>query len=88
MANKRRLKKAVHAICDELFAEAVALSTYGTETQQANADTQLYAIVKVEDECISRISHPEPGMKPSLYFKDLKEKFSAQLSDIIDQMNG
>jgi len=88
MANKRVLKKVVHGICDELFAEAVALKTYGTEAQQANAETHLFAIVKMEDEFVSRISHPEPGMKPSLYFKDLKEKFSAQISDIIDQMNG
>jgi hypothetical protein len=42
----------------------------------------------MEDECIRRVSHPEPGMKANAYFKDLREKFAAQLSDIVDQMNG
>ena len=36
---------------------------------------------------IARISHPEPGMEPRLYYKDLREKFSVQVSDIIDQIN-
>ena len=88
MANKRFLERAIHNVCDELFAEAVALSLYGAKEQQDAATAQLYAIAKVEDDCIRRISHPEPGMKPSVYFKDLREKFTAQVSDIVDQMNG
>ena len=87
MANKRELKSAIHGVCDELFAEAVALSLYGTKAQQESATDHLYAIAKIEDECIRRISHPEPGMKASDYFKDLKEKFAAQVNIIIDQMN-
>ena len=88
MANKRTLKKCVHLICEELFAEGVALSLYGTDVQREGAQALLYSIVKIEDDCTRRISHPEPGMKPKLYFKDLREKFNAQVSDIIDQMNG
>ena len=88
MANKRSLKRAIHGICDELFAEAMALSLYGAKEQKENAKSQLSAIVKMEEEFICRVSHPEPGMKASLYFKDLGEKFLAQASDIIDQMNG
>ena len=88
MANKRALKRTVHDVCDELIAEAMALSLYGTKGQQERAYNQLFAIAKIEDECISRISHPEPGMKAKVYFKDLKEKFTANVSDIVDQMNG
>ena len=88
MANKRDLKHSIHSVCDELIAEAMALSLYGTKGQQERAYNQLFAIAKLEDECISRISHPEPGMKAGTYFKDLKEKFSAHVSDIVDQMNG
>lgn len=88
MANKRVLKKAIHGVCDDLFAEAVALMHYGEKGQKENAKAQLYAIAKMEDECIRRVSHPEPGMKANAYFKDLREKFAAQLSDIVDQMNG
>ena len=88
MANKRTLKRGIHLICEELFAEAVAVSLYGAEAQRESANALLFSIVKTEDECIRRVSHPEPGMKPKDYFKDLREKFSAQVSDIIDQMNG
>ncbi len=88
MANKRSLKLAIRLICEELFAEAVALSLYGTQIQQERAQALMFSIVKMEDEFIRRISHPEPGMKARLYYKDLREKFSAHASDIMDQLNG
>ena len=88
MTNKRTLKRAIHLSCEDLFAEAIALSLYGAKAQQQSATALLYSIAKLEDEYICRISHPEPGMKASDYFKDLREKFSAQVNDIIDQMNG
>ncbi|MBO4720708.1 MAG: hypothetical protein J5658_12655 [Prevotella sp.] len=88
MANKRSLKKAIHLVCEDLFAEAIALSLYGTKAQQQSANDLLFSIVKLEDKCVCRICHPEPGMKASDYFKDLREKFSAHVNDIVDQMNG
>lgn len=87
MANKRSLKKSINLICEELFAECVAVSLYGTEDNKDNAEALLFAIVKLQNEFISRVSHPEPGMKPKTYFKDLREKFSGQVSDILDQIN-
>ena len=88
MANKRTLKHAIHLICEELFAEGIAVSLYGTETQRENANALLYSIVKIEDEFIRRVSHPEPGMKAKLYFKDLRDNFSAQVGEVVDQLNG
>ena len=88
MANKRTLKRSIRLICDELFTEAVALSLYGPDTVKHNAEAQLFSIVKIERNYISRISHPEPGMKASAYYKDLREKFTAQVSDLLDQLNG
>ena len=52
MANKRTLKKAIHLICEDLFAEAIALSLYGAEAQQESANALLFSIVKLEDEYI------------------------------------
>ena len=88
MANKRTLKRAIHSICEGLFAEALAISLYGPEVVRENAEATLFSIVKLEDDYLCRISHPEPGMKPKAYFKDLGEKFSAQVSEILDQLNG
>ena len=87
MASKKTLKRAIHSLCEALFAEAISVSLYGTKGQQGNAEALLFSILKVEDEFIRRASHPEPGLSAKVYFKDLREKFSAQVSEIIDQLN-
>ena len=88
MTNKRTLKRIIHGVCEELFAEAMALSLYGAQGQKDNATAQLFAILKMEDDYLRRVSHPEPGMKANKYYKALRESFAAQVSDIMDQMNG
>jgi len=87
MANKRTLKHAINLICEELFSEAVAASLYGNERHQDNAEALLFSIIKLQNEYISRVSHVEPGLKAKFYFKDLREKFNAEVGDIIDQIN-
>ena len=87
MANKRTLKRGINVICEELFTEAVAASLYGMETNHDNAEALLFTIVKMQAEYTCRVSHPEPGMPAKKYFKDLREKFAAQASEIIDQIN-
>ncbi len=86
MTNKRTLKKAITLICEELFAEGVAISLYGPRPQK-EAEALLYSIVKMQDNYLKRVSHPEPGMSAKAYYKDLREKFSAQVSEILDQIN-
>lgn len=87
MANKRTLKKAINQICEELFAESIAVSLYGTKNIKDNAEAILFSILNLQNHYIRRISHPEPGMKAKDYYKDLREKFSAQVGEIVDQIN-
>lgn len=87
MANKRTLKRTINLICEELFSECIAASLYGAENHEENAEAVLFSIVKLQSETISRVSHPEPGMAPKLYFKDLREKFAARASELADQVN-
>ena len=87
MTNKRTLKHAINLICGELFAEAVAASLYGNERHEENADAVLSSIIQLQKNYISRVSHAEPGMKPKKYFKDLREKFAAEVDEIVDQIN-
>ena len=87
MASKRTLKKKINLICEELFAEGVARSLYGHDAQKDNGQAILFSIVKMQNNYISRISHPEPGMKAKDYFKDLREKYSAEIGEILDQIN-
>ena len=44
------------------------------------------SILGVYANSISRVSHPQQGMKPKLYFKDLKDKFEQEICEIIDVM--
>lgn len=87
MANKRTLKHAINMVCDELFTEAVAASLYGNDDNKGNTEALLFSILRTQSDFVCRVSHPEPGMKANLYYKDLREKFSAQVSEIVDQIN-
>lgn len=87
MANKRTLKHAIKLVCGELFAECVAASLYGSKNNEENFEALLYSIIKIQDNYISRVGHPEPGMPAAIYFRDLKDKFNAEVDDIINQIN-
>ena len=87
MANKRKLKKSINLICETLFADCVAVSLYGPKGNKENMDALLFTIVKMQDHFTRRISHPEPGITAKDYYKDLREKFSAQVSNILDQID-
>ena len=86
MTNKRTLKKAITAICEELFAEGVAIALYGPRPKK-DVEALLFSIVKMQNNYIKRVSHPEPGMSAKTYYKDLRENFSAQVSEVLDQLN-
>ena len=86
MANKRTLKKAINLICEDLFAEGIAVALYGPRPK-SEVEALLFSIVKMQNNYISRVSHPEPGMKANAYFKDLWEKFSAEANEVLDQMH-
>ena len=88
MANKRLLKKAITRVSEDLFVECVAASVYGNDVHKDNnAEAVLSSIIKMHSNFTRRISHPEPGMPAKAYFKDLREKFSSQASELIDQIN-
>ena len=84
MANKRDLKQTINLVCEELLSECIAASLYGHNSQ--SADSLIYSTLKMQNDFISRISHPEPGMAPKQYYKKLREDFVAQASDINDQI--
>ena len=87
MANKRTLKHAINLICAELLAECIAASLYRTEAHKDNAEALFHTILTMQANFCSRVSHPEPGMKASAYYKDLREKFTAQVGEIVDQID-
>lgn len=87
MMNKRSLKKAINAVSDQLFANAVAVSLYGNDRNAENDEVLINSIISLREDFVSRISHPEPGMKKQAYYKDLQEKFIKQAQELADQIS-
>lgn len=87
MAKRKTLKRNINQICTDLFAECIAMSLYGTDSEKENAESLMHSIIKIESDFISRISHTEPGMTAKAYFKDLITKFKAQITEIADQIS-
>ena len=85
--NKRSLKKAINAVSDQLFANAVACSLYGSNRNAENDEVLINSILKLREDFVSRISHPEPGMKKQAYYKDLQEKFVKEAQELADQIS-
>lgn len=87
MANKRDLKRTINYITSELFAECVAASLYNGKPDQNEVDGILSAIVMTNTDFIKRVSHPEPGLKQSAYYKQLIIDFNKQTGELIDQIS-
>lgn len=87
MANKRKLKKIINYICGDLFSECVAISLYNNNAKKDEINTLLTSIIIIKNDYICMISHPEPGIKPKVYYRNLKEKFSTQIGEITDSIS-
>ncbi len=81
---RRELKLVVNYVCEELFAECVAASMYNGTPDPKNVESLLVNIAELRADFVSRISHPEPGLPPKKFFKDLKMSFNEQVSEIVD----
>ncbi|MGN1376683.1 MAG: hypothetical protein ACI4V5_09010 [Prevotella sp.] len=84
MANKRELKKSIRMVCCDLLSECVAMSLYDGKKEADNINAIISSIFSIYGNSISRVSHPEQGMPPKLYFKDLRDKFEQEICEIID----
>ena len=87
MHNRRGLKRSINSLCSNLLAECIAMSLYSGKAEESNVDALLTSIIAIRDDYISRISHPEPGMKKKEYYDHLAKSFADQISEVIDQIS-
>ena len=87
MSNKRDLKRTINYICGDLFTEGIAASLYGENRYNDNTEAILTSILVMHSNYIRRVSHVQPGMPAKVYFKDLNDKFSKEVNEIVDQLN-
>ncbi|MCI7309280.1 MAG: hypothetical protein MR536_00270 [Prevotella sp.] len=85
--NKRDLKKTINYVCSELFAECVAASLYSGHANEENVNALLASILNTHSDYLQRVSHPEPGLKPKLYYQHLVKEFNKCVGEIIDQIS-
>lgn len=85
MANKRNLKKNINYICNDLFSECVATALYGNKKEE-DINALLTSVLIMHSDYISRVSHPEPGMEPKVYYNFIKNDFKTHVSEIIDNI--
>lgn len=81
------MKKAINVVSDQLFANAVAVSLYGNNRNAENDQALIESIINMRNDFVSRISHPEPGMKKQEFYKDLRDKFISQAQELADQIS-
>lgn len=90
MASKRRLKKAIHALCKELFEECCLISTLVISSDSEKSESVLTQIVNTEKGFVQRIGQCK-GKKDRLgvkkHFSKLKEDWCNALCDIDENMN-
>ncbi|MCF0208842.1 MAG: hypothetical protein HUK07_05270 [Bacteroidaceae bacterium] len=86
MANKRELKQTINFVCAELLSETFIAGMLEKNIENGNVDNLLHSIIRINQEYISRISHPEPGMPAKVYFKNLIEGFDKDVDETIDMI--
>ncbi len=85
MANKRNLKKQVNKIAGILYQDCFVQITYVPNTDKEKGTQILMKILKMQDDIITRICHPEPG-NVKAHFKKLKEDLSNQTNEIVAEL--
>lgn len=81
---RRELKKCVNNLCNELFAECIALNQYEKVDKNAVLNV-MENILMMQADIICRISHVEPGAG-KLFFKKLNEDIVNHTDAIIDDI--
>ena len=82
MSSRKNLKKAVKAICGELFADCIALSSIEDAENVENLQNIMAQIALMHNDYVARINNPEPGLKPRKYFAKLCIDFTQQANTL------
>ena len=82
MASRRKLKKAIDYIVDDIYSECLYSSLQGSVPTETWLDL-MRQIVSMRNDYVARISHVEPGCSPKLFFEKLVSSFEARANEIL-----
>lgn len=83
---RRELKKVINNITESIISDCLATSLYGPEHLRQQACDMLPNLLRMQRDYTCRISHVEPGLKPKVYFNDLKASLAKELTALADQL--
>ncbi len=86
MANKRQLKKTIDLVTGTLLVECVAAMHFDHVCPQEDIDSIMTAALRLQDDMIRRVSHPEPGMPARKFFKNLREELLSTADELAGQI--
>jgi hypothetical protein len=86
MSNKRVLKKRINYVFNALISECIAISLYGNKPNRENLESLIATFLRAQKDFVSRMAHPEPGMKQKDYYKILARDFDNFADEAIDQI--
>ncbi len=86
MANKRQLKKTINMMAGDLLVECVVTKHINQEARQEDIDNVMVSVLRMQDDFICRVSHPEPGIPAGKYFKILREELAKCADEIVNQL--
>lgn len=86
MANKRQLKKIINMVVGELLVECVVTKHINQEARQEDVDNVMVSVLRMQNDFICRVSHPEPGMPAKTFFKNLRTELAQRTDEITNQL--
>lgn len=85
MASRRKLKKSIGIVCEDLIANCTVLNFCGIIDRE-KTDALINEILCLHLEYVSRISHTEKGSE-RLFYKKLREEFAQKACAIGEKIN-
>lgn len=86
MASRRKLKKNVNGIIDELVTECIIQELINPQIDKQKLNEIFEQLFNIKIEYVSRISYTEPGNAKN-YYRNFREKFSGEISDVIAKLS-
>lgn len=85
MANKRDLKRVIHYTCSDLIIISADHALKGNRAEMSDDLRETIAsILRLHHDFITRVSHPEPGMKVKNYYQALVKDFAEKVEEFLE----
>lgn len=89
MASRRKLKKTIHFVCNELITEVCIRQLISGNKNEASVDSQIVKIAELGSEFCKRCNHPSGKNNSKLvksYYNSLHANWNEKIKAIINEL--